>query len=176
MIKHFGQQCWSVWSAFQHCWTNKCWEWCVIQAPSTLMRFRLKTHTFFIRFRLPSTLIRSKTEVYVCENGSSIGSGGSDAVLQTAPEKAATPYTTIQIFSSSAAQEITKWFLSRGWMSDRVKLGKNRGNLVGRVFAESKNDGFRHWWLTNKWKRINGKKTYYMFKKMIVRLKTGRDR
>ena len=24
---------------------------------------------FFIRFRLPSTLIRSKTEVYVCENG-----------------------------------------------------------------------------------------------------------
>ena len=28
-------------------------------------------------------------------------------------------------------------------MSDRVKLGKNRGNLVGRVFAESKNDGFR---------------------------------
>ena len=39
---------------------------------------------------------------------SSIGSGGSDAVFQTAPEKAATPYTTIQIFSSSAAQEITK--------------------------------------------------------------------
>ena len=38
---------------------------------------------------------------------SSIGSGGSDAVLQTAPEKAATPYTTM-IFSSSAAQEITK--------------------------------------------------------------------
>ena len=33
------------------------------------MRFRLKTHTFFIRFRLPSTQIRSKTEVYVCENG-----------------------------------------------------------------------------------------------------------
>ena len=33
------------------------------------MRFRLKTHTFFIRFRLPSTLIRSITEVYVCENG-----------------------------------------------------------------------------------------------------------
>ena len=28
------------------------------------MRFRLKTHTFFIRFRLPSTLIRSQTEVY----------------------------------------------------------------------------------------------------------------
>ena len=39
---------------------------------------------------------------------SSIGNGGSDAVLQTAPEKAATPYTTILIFSSSAAQEITK--------------------------------------------------------------------
>ena len=38
----------------------------------------------------------------------SIGNGGSDAVLQTAPEKAATPYTTILIFSSSAAQEITK--------------------------------------------------------------------
>ena len=38
---------------------------------------------------------------------SSIGNGGSDAVLQTAPEKAATPYTTM-IFSSSAAQEITK--------------------------------------------------------------------
>ena len=30
-------------------------------------------------------------------------------------------------------------------MSDRVKLGKNRGNLVGRVFAESKNDGFRYY-------------------------------
>ena len=39
---------------------------------------------------------------------SSIGNGGSDAVLQTAPEKAATPYTTILIFSSSAAQEIMK--------------------------------------------------------------------
>ena len=38
---------------------------------------------------------------------SSIGNGGSDAVFQTAPEKAATPYTTM-IFSSSAAQEITK--------------------------------------------------------------------
>ena len=74
---------------------------------------------------------------------SSIGNGGSDAVFQTAPEKAATPYTTM-IFSSSAAQEIASRFLSRGWMSDRVKLGKNRGNLVGRVFAESKNDGFRH--------------------------------
>ena len=39
------------------------------KAPSTLMRFRLKTRTFFIHFRLPSTLIRSKTEVYVYENG-----------------------------------------------------------------------------------------------------------
>ena len=37
---------------------------------TTPMRFRLKTHAFFfIRFRLPSTQIRSKTAVYVCENG-----------------------------------------------------------------------------------------------------------
>ena len=41
------------------------------------------------------------------KNLSSIGNGGSGAVLQTTPEKAATPYTTM-IFSSSAAQEITK--------------------------------------------------------------------
>ena len=40
------------------------------KAPSTLMRFRLKTHTFLSVFAFrPSTLIRSKTEVYVCENG-----------------------------------------------------------------------------------------------------------
>ena len=36
------------------------------------MRFRMKTHTFFFnRFRLPSTLRRSKTKVYVYENGGS---------------------------------------------------------------------------------------------------------
>ena len=41
------------------------------KAPSTLMRFRLKTHTFLsvFAFPIPSTLTRSKTEVYVCENG-----------------------------------------------------------------------------------------------------------
>ena len=59
-------------------------------------------HIFAIRF----------TEKYMSRNNdmvvSSRESGGSDAVLQTAPEKAATPYTTILIFSSSAAQEITK--------------------------------------------------------------------
>ena len=31
--------------------------------------FSFENAYFFIRFRLPSTLIRSKTEVYVCENG-----------------------------------------------------------------------------------------------------------
>ena len=55
----------------------------------------------------------SAVRIFSCKhplivNYSSIGNGGSDAVLQTAPEKAATPYTTILIFSSSAAQEITK--------------------------------------------------------------------
>ena len=31
--------------------------------------FSFENAYFFIRFRLPSTLIRSKAEVYVCENG-----------------------------------------------------------------------------------------------------------
>ena len=31
--------------------------------------FSFENAYFFIRFRLPSTLIRSKTEVHVCENG-----------------------------------------------------------------------------------------------------------
>ena len=31
--------------------------------------FWFENEYFFIRFRLPSTLIRSKTEEYVCENG-----------------------------------------------------------------------------------------------------------
>ena len=53
------------------------------------------------------SICRRYDHVKLCHS-SSIGNGGSDAVLQTAPEKAATPYTTILIFSSSAAQEIMK--------------------------------------------------------------------
>ena len=40
----------------------------LLNGPSTLMRFRLKTYVF-LRFHLPSTLIRSKTKVYICETG-----------------------------------------------------------------------------------------------------------
>ena len=39
------------------------------KAPSTLLRFRLKTHTFFIRVYRSSTPKRSKTEMFIYENG-----------------------------------------------------------------------------------------------------------
>ena len=41
----------------------------LILGPVHTNAFSFENAYFFIRFRLPSTLIRSKTEVYVCENG-----------------------------------------------------------------------------------------------------------
>ena len=69
-----------------------------------------KKFTVTVNFGQKETKTAPKGQYYFVwyTKKSSIGNGGSDAVLQTAPEKAATPYTTIQIFSSSAAQEITK--------------------------------------------------------------------
>ena len=40
-----------------------------LKGPVHTSAFSFENAYFFIRFRLPSTLIRSKTEVYVCENG-----------------------------------------------------------------------------------------------------------
>ena len=56
----------------------------------------------------------------------------------------------------------------------RVKPGcspeKSQKSRWEEIFALAKIDGFLPRWLTKKWKRINGKKSYYMFKKKIVRL------
>ena len=41
----------------------------VFSGPVHTNAFSFENAYFFIRFRLPSTLIRSKTEVYDCENG-----------------------------------------------------------------------------------------------------------
>ena len=43
--------------------------WVRVSGPVHTNAFSFENAYFFIRFRLPSTLIRSKAEVYVCENG-----------------------------------------------------------------------------------------------------------
>ena len=111
------------------------------------MRFHLKTHPFFIRFRLPSTLIRSKTEVSKTLSRVEVFENGGSASLfgRAKTEVFESDYVT-DIGMSQLKMQNGCFLIRFRWSSvDSRKRCKNASVDENHFirFQETENGGFR---------------------------------